>query len=114
MKMLDMRSDTVSHPTPQMRQAILEAEVGDDGHGDDPTVNRLQQMAADMFSKEAALFVCSGTMGNLLGVMTNTQHGDEVVLGSEAHILWFEVGGASSVAGTLLRARQASYHGLPE
>ena len=104
MKILDMRSDTVSHPTQQMRQAIFEAEVGDDGHGEDPTVNRLQQMAADMFNKEAALLTCSGTMGNLLGVMTNTQPGDEVVLGSEAHILWFEVGGASAVAGTLLRA----------
>jgi len=99
-----MRSDTVTHPTQQMRQAIFEAEVGDDGHSEDPTVNRLQQKAADMFNKEAALLVCSGTMGNLLGVMTNTQHGDEVVLGSEAHILWFEVSGASAVAGTLLRA----------
>jgi threonine aldolase len=104
MKILDMRSDTVTHPTQQMRQAMFEAEVGDDGHGEDPTVNRLQRKAADMFNKEAALLVCSGTMGNLLGVMTNTQRGDEVVLGSEAHILWFEIGGASAVAGTLLRS----------
>jgi len=104
MRILDMSSDTVSHPTPQMRQAMYQAEVGDDGHGDDPTVNRLQDMAADMMGKEAALYTASGTMGNLLSVMTNTQPGDEVILGSEAHILWFEMGGASTVAGTLLRA----------
>jgi len=104
MKILDMRSDTVTHPTQQMRQAIFEAEVGDDGHSEDPTVNRLQCKAADMFNKEAALLVCSGTMGNLLGVMTNTQRGDEIILGSEAHILWFEMGGASAIAGTLPRS----------
>ncbi|MBT3362516.1 MAG: aminotransferase class I/II-fold pyridoxal phosphate-dependent enzyme [Chloroflexi bacterium] len=104
MKILDMRSDTTTHPTPQMRRAIFEAEVGDDGHSEDPTVNRLQQMAADMLGKEAGLLTPSGSMGNLLGVMSNSSPGDEVLLGSEAHILWFEMGGATTVAGTLLRA----------
>ena len=103
MKTIDMRSDTVTHPTQEMRQAMFEAEVGDDGHGEDPTVNRLQQLAATMVHQEVALYTSSGTMSNLLAVLTHTQQGDEVILGSEAHILWYEVGGASAVGGVVMR-----------
>lgn len=92
MKILDLRSDTVTQPTPQMREAIANAVVGDDVYGDDPTINELEHQAAQRLGKEAALFVSSGTMGNLLGVQSQTQRGDEVILGARSHIITHEVG----------------------
>lgn len=103
MKAIDLRSDTVTHPTRAMRQAMFEAEVGDDVFGEDPTVNRLEAMAAAKTGKEAALFITSGTQGNLVAVLTHTKHGDEIILGDEAHILWYEVGGAAMLGGVNMR-----------
>jgi threonine aldolase len=99
MKILDLRSDTVTLPTPAMRQAMYEAEVGDDVMGEDPTVNRLESLAAEMMGKEAALFVASGTMGNLVSILTHCQRGDEVIMGDRAHTFFFEVGAASVFGG---------------
>src|SRR2546427_7491326 len=84
---IDLRSDTVTLPTDRMREAMARAEVGDDVYGEDPTVNRLQEAAAAVVGKEAALFVPTGSMGNLLAVKCHTQPGDEVVIESHAHIL---------------------------
>jgi len=103
MKVIDLRSDTITLPTDEMRRAMYEAEVGDDVHREDPTVNRLEELAAEVMGKEAALFTTSGTMTNLLGVLTNTRPGDEIIVGSEAHILWYEVGGASTLGGVVIR-----------
>lgn len=103
MRTIDLRSDTVTHPSPEMRRAMAEAEVGDDVLGDDPTVKRLEAMAAEQMGKEAAVYVSSGTMGNLLAVLSWCNRGDEVILGSEAHILWHESAGSAAIAGTLLR-----------
>ena len=89
MKYIDLRSDTVSHPTPEMREAMANAEVGDDVFGDDPTVNRLQEESAAMFGKEAGLFVASGTMGNLTSVLTHCGRGDEMILGKA--VAYFQV-----------------------
>jgi len=102
-KIIDMRSDTVTLPTDEMRQAMYEAEVGDDVYGEDPTLNALEKLAAQMLKKEAALFTSSGTMSNLLAVLTHTRPGDEILLGSEAHMLWYEVGGASALGGVVMR-----------
>src|SRR5512136_1185980 len=99
MEYVDLRSDTVTKPTPEMREAMAAAEVGDDVYGDDPTVNKLQELAADMLGKEAALFVPSGTMGNLLALLVHCQRGDEVILGSWSHIYVNEVGGMSALGG---------------
>lgn len=103
MKIIDMRSDTITLPTEEMRQAMHEAELGDDVFGEDPTVNRLQKLAAQVMGKEAALFTPSGTMTNLIAVLAHTRPGNEVILGSESHILWYEVGGASALGGVVLR-----------
>ena len=103
MKIIDLRSDTITLPTEEMRRAMYEAEVGDDVHREDPTVNRLEELAAEVMGKEAALFTTSGTMSNLLGVLTNTRPGDEIIVGSEAHIVWYEVGGASALGGVVVR-----------
>ena len=103
MKIIDLRSDTVTHPTGAMRRAMFEAEVGDDVFGDAPTVNRLEAMAAQKMGKEAALFTASGTMSNLIAVLTHTQHGNEIILGSESHIFWYEVGGAAALGGVVMR-----------
>jgi threonine aldolase len=103
MKVIDLRSDTVTHPTPAMRQAMFEAEVGDDVYREDPTVNRLETMAAGIMGKEAALFTTSGTQSNLIAVLTHTHRGDEIIVGDEAHILWYEVGGAAALGGVILR-----------
>jgi len=84
--LIDLRSDTVTKPTVEMRKAMAEAEVGDDVYGEDPTVNRLEELAAEMFNKEAALFVASGTMGNQVSIMAHTQRGDEVILEADSHI----------------------------
>jgi len=102
-KTIDMRSDTITLPTEEMRQAMYQAELGDDVYGEDPTVNRLEQLAASMMGKEAALFTSSGTMSNLLAVLTHTRPGDEILLGSEAHIFWYEVGGAAALGGVVMR-----------
>ena len=102
MKVIDLRSDTVTHPTPEMRKAMFEAEVGDDVYGEDPTVNGLEAMAARMMGKEAALFTTSGTQSNLIAVLTHTNHGDEIILGDESHIFWYEVGGASVLGGVIM------------
>ncbi|PKH45392.1 threonine aldolase [Dehalococcoides mccartyi] len=104
MKIIDLRSDTVTRPTPEMKKAMCDAPLGDDVFGEDPTVNRLEEMAAGKTGKEAALFTPSGTMSNLLSVLSQTRPGDEIILGSEAHILWYEVGGASAVGGVVMRA----------
>lgn len=101
--MIDLRSDTITLPTDEMRRAMYEAEVGDDVYGEDPTVNRLEQRSAAILGKEAGLFTASGTMSNLIAVLTHTRAGDEVLLGSESHILWYEVGGAAALGGVLLR-----------
>lgn len=97
---VDLRSDTVTHPTPEMRAAMAAAEVGDDQFGEDPSVNRLQKMAAEKLGKEAAVFVPSGTMGNLASILTHCNRGDEVILGGRSHVFLFEAGGISS-AGSL-------------
>jgi len=99
MEFVDLRSDTVTKPTPAMREAMANAEVGDDVYGEDPTVNRLQEMAAVMMGKEAGLFVASGTMGNLAGVLAHCQRGDEVIAGNQAHIFLYEAGGISVLGG---------------
>jgi threonine aldolase len=99
MKIIDLRSDTVTLPTPAMRQAMYGAELGDDVMGEDPTVNRLEALAADKVGKEAALFVASGTMGNLVSILSYCQRGDEVIMGDQAHTFVFEVGAASVFGG---------------
>ena len=99
MKIIDLRSDTVTHPTPAMREAMYRAEVGDDVFGEDPTVNRLERMAAERLGKEAALFVVSGTMGNLVALLTHCGRGDEVILGDRSHTLLFEQGGMAALGG---------------
>lgn len=100
---IDMRSDTVTRPTPEMREAMARAVVGDDVAGDDPTVNTLEQRAAEMFGKEAALFVPSGTMGNLLAILSQTRPGDEILTHDESHIYYYEGGGYAAVAGCSVR-----------
>ena len=95
MKIVDLRCDTVTRPTPAMRDAMLRAELGDDVFGDDPTVNALQQRIAAMLGKEAALFVSSGTQGNLTAVMSHCQRGDEFIVGQMAHNYRYEAGGAA-------------------
>ena len=99
MKKIDLRSDTVTLPTPQMRQAMANAEVGDDVMGEDPTVNRLEEMAAAKLGKEAALFVPTGTMANLVALLTHCGRGDEVIVGDKAHSFVNEVGGMAALGG---------------
>lgn len=99
--MIDLRSDTVTRPTPEMRRAMAEAEVGDDVYREDPTVNRLEEMAAEMTGKEAALFVASGTMGNQVALMAHTRRGDEVLLEAESHIFFYEAGGMAVLSGLM-------------
>jgi threonine aldolase len=96
---IDLRSDTVTHPTPQMREAMAQAVVGDDVFGDDPTVNALQDYAAELLGKEAALFVASGTQGNVIACLTHCQRGEELIVGKEGHIFRWEVGAASALGG---------------
>lgn len=99
MNYVDLRSDTVTKPTPEMREAMAEAEVGDDVYGDDPTVNQLQVKAAEMLGKEAALFVPSGTMGNLLALLVHCSRGEEVICGDKSHIYVNEAGGMAALGG---------------
>jgi len=99
MNFIDLRSDTVSQPTPAMREAMYRAEVGDDVYGDDPTVNRLQAMAAARLGKEAGLLVASGTMGNLVAILAHCARGEEAILGNLAHTFLYEAGGISALGG---------------
>src|SRR5438132_9674110 len=112
-KIIDLRSDTVTQPTRAMREAMLEAEVGDDVYGEDPTVKRLEAMAAERLGKESGLFVVSGTMGNLVSLLAHCKPGDSAVVGSEAHIvhheLWSQTGFGQI---TLLKAENDSRGGL--
>lgn len=110
---IDLRSDTVTRPTPEMRRAMAEAEVGDDVLGDDPTIQRLEEMAAVRMGKEAALFVPSGTMGNNIAIKTHTRPGDEILLDREAHSMCYEVGGPAALAGALTRQFR-SHRGVPD
>jgi len=103
MKTIDLRSDTVTQPTEEMRQAMYKAEVGDDVYGEDPSASRLEEMAAKITGKEAALFVASGTMGNLIALLTHCQRGEEVIAGDGSHISLFEQRGASALGGISLR-----------
>lgn len=103
MKIIDLRSDTVTVPTPEMRQAMFEAEVGDDVYGEDPTVNRLEIEAAAMLGKEAAMFVPTGSQGNQVAVLSHTNRGDEVIVEANSHVYFYEVGGIASLAGCQVR-----------
>ena len=96
---IDLRSDTVTQPTPEMREAMMRAELGDDVFGDDPTVNRLEEIAAAKMGKAAAVFVASGTMGNLTSLLTHCRRGEEVIVGDQAHIFRYEAGGSSALGG---------------
>lgn len=97
--MIDLRSDTVTLPSAAMREAMYCAELGDDVYGEDPTVNRLEAMAAQMLGHEAALFVVSGTMGNLVALLTHCRRGDEVILGDKSHTFLYEAGGSATLGG---------------
>jgi threonine aldolase len=103
MKIIDLRSDTVTRPTPEMRAAMARAEVGDDVYGEDPSVNRLQEMAAALLGKEAAIFVPSGTMANQAAIRALTRHGDVVIAGEGAHILQYEAGAAAALSGVQIK-----------
>ena len=100
---VDLRSDTVTHPSPEMREAIAKAKIGDDVFSDDPSVNKLEEVAAAKVGKEAAVFVASGTMGNLISVLSHCGRGDEIILGDKSHIFRSEAGGAAALGGV-------SYH----
>lgn len=101
--MIDLRSDTVTQPTLKMRQAMFDAEVGDDVYDDDPTIKSLEAYSAELFGKEAALYVPSGTFGNQLCILTQTRRGDEIILSDDSHILCHEVGAAAVIAGVQIR-----------
>lgn len=96
---IDLRSDTLTMPSPDMRRAIADAELGDDVFGEDPTVNRLQETAAERLGKEAAIFVSSGTMGNLIGLLVNARSGEEVIADADSHVFLSEGGGAATLGG---------------
>src|ERR1700730_18286061 len=100
---IDLRSDTVTKPTPAMRRAMAEAEVGDDVYGEDPTVNRLEQRAAEITGKEAALFVPTGTMGNTIGIKLHTDHGQEVICEARSHVLNYELAMMAWFSGCVAR-----------
>jgi threonine aldolase len=100
---IDLRSDTVTKPTPEMRRAMAEAEVGDDVYGEDPTLNRLEARAAEIFGKQAAMFVPTGCMGNTLGVKVHTRHGEEIICEARSHVMNYELAMAGWFAGCLCR-----------
>ncbi len=104
---VDLRSDTVTRPTPEMRAAMANAEVGDDVYGEDPTVNRLEKRAAEIFAKEAALFVPTGCMGNLIAIKVWTHHGDEVICEERSHVNLYELASMSAIAGCMPRIARA-------
>ncbi|MBC8507034.1 MAG: low-specificity L-threonine aldolase [Anaerolineales bacterium] len=99
MELIDLRSDTVTQPTPAMREAMAKAQVGDDVYGEDPTINQLQDLAAELLGKEAGLLIPSGTMGNLAAILAHCNRGDEIILGDVAHTFLFEVGGIAALGG---------------
>lgn len=101
MKKVDLRSDTVTKPTPAMREAMYQADVGDDVYGEDPTINRLEELAAERLGKEAAIFVASGTMGNLVSLLAHCGRGDEVILGDQSHTFLYEQGGMAALGGIM-------------
>ena len=103
MRIIELRSDTFTRPTPAMRKAMADAEVGDDQYGEDPTVNRLEKRASEIVGKEAGVYVPSGMMGNLCGVLSQTERGDEVILGDLAHIVQNEMGAAFVLGGVVPR-----------
>ena len=105
-QLIDLRSDTVTKPSPAMRRAMAEAEVGDDVYLEDPTINRLQARAAEIFSREAGLFVPSGSMGNLASVMAQTSRGQEVICEAAGHVYNYEMGSMSAIGGVLPRILQ--------
>jgi threonine aldolase len=109
--MIDLRSDTVTLPSPAMREAMYRAELGDDVMGEDPTVNRLEALAADMTGTEAGLLVVSGTMGNLVSLLSHCRRGDEAILGDQSHIFNFEAGGASALGGVVFHPVPTSRFG---
>ena len=100
--MIDLRSDTVTLPTEAMRRAMAVAEVGDDVYGEDPTINRLEEISADRMGMESGLFIPSGTMGNLIAFLTHCQRGDEAIMGDQAHTFVYEVGGVSALGGIMV------------
>src|SRR5688572_14348675 len=102
-KIIDLRSDTVTKPSPAMRRAMAEAEVGDDVYLEDPTVNRLQARAAEIFGREAGLFVPSGSMGNLASIMAQAERGQEVICEAAGHIYNYEMASMSALGGVLPR-----------
>jgi threonine aldolase len=103
MDLIDLRSDTVTLPTPAMREAMYRAELGDDVFGEDPTVNRLEEMAAERMGKEASLFVASGTMGNLVAMLSHCGRGEGVIMGDQSHTFTSEAGGSAALGGLYLR-----------
>jgi threonine aldolase len=103
MELIDLRSDTVTKPTIEMRQAMAHAEVGDDVYGEDPTTRKLEVIAAEMIGKEDALFVASGTMGNQVAALTHLQRGEEVILEAQSHMFYYEVGGLALLSGAQTR-----------
>jgi threonine aldolase len=103
MKIIDLRSDTVTRPSKEMRDAMARAEVGDDVYGEDPTVNKLQEKAAMLFGKEAALYVPSGTMGNEIAIKAHTRPGDEIIVEQDSHIFLYETGGPSLLSGVQMK-----------
>lgn len=111
--MIDLRSDTITLPTDEMRKAIFEAEMGDDVYGEDPSVNTLQELAAEMMGKEAALLVPSGTMGNQVAILTHCKPGTEVIMEADSHIYYYEAAAASVFAGVQPRPLQGKRGSLP-
>jgi threonine aldolase len=111
---VELRSDTFTRPSAAMREAIAQAEVGDDVWNEDPTVHRLEELAAELTGKAAAVLVTSGTQGNLIGILSHAQHGDEVIVGDESHLFRFEVAGTAVVGGLQLRALPTNERGLLE
>lgn len=111
MKNIDLRSDTVTLPTPEMREAMKQAELGDDVFSEDPTVNKLEAMAAEKMGKEAAVLVSSGTQGNLVSILAHCQRGDEAILGSLSHTYRFEAGGISALGGVHVFTVPNDQHG---
>ena len=104
---IDLRSDTVTKPTPEMRRAMAEAEVGDDVYGEDPTINRLEQRAAEIFGKEASIFVPTGSMGNTIAIKIHTKHGQEIICEERAHILDWEMAMLAAFSGCVPRTVRA-------
>ncbi len=113
MKRIDLRSDTVTQPTEEMREASLKAEVGDDVYGEDPSVNELEALAAEMLGKEAGLFVTSGTQGNQIAVLTHTKPGEEIILEAQSHIFYYEAGAVAALSGVQTRIIKGSYGLMP-